>query len=76
MIVNVARNKFLINKNRTLSNVAKPRKSRPRCNHCGGLVRVDYEFSSCMMCSRDAEHICGTCSYATPEQVAEGKKTA
>ena len=76
MIVNIARNKLLINKNRVPSRVNKSKKRQPLCNHCGGLVRIDNEFSACMMCSRDAEHVCGTCASATPEKLAEGKKTA
>lgn len=77
MFVNIARNKFLINKNRIRRNVVRNKIPSPRCNHCGGLVRIDDEFLACMMCSRPLEHVCGNCSYApTATQVAGSKKSA
>lgn len=76
MIVNISRNKLLINKNRVSSRLVKPKKPQPRCNHCGGLVRVDNELSACVMCSREIDHVCDTCSYATLEEIAKNKKTA
>ena len=76
MIVNIARNKLLINKNRLMSKVSKSKKRQPRCNHCGGLVRNENEFSACMMCSRDANHVCSTCVYVSSEKLDEGKRTA
>jgi len=76
MIVNISRNKLLINKNRLPTRVVKPKKPQPRCNHCGGLVRVDNELSACVMCSREMNHACATCSFATSEEVAKNKKTA
>ncbi|MFQ5717802.1 MAG: hypothetical protein ACE5GQ_11980 [Nitrospinales bacterium] len=76
MFVNIARNKLLINKNRIRRKAVKNKIPSPRCNHCGGLVRIDDEFPTCMMCSRTLEHVCGNCSYASPAKVAGSKKSA
>ena len=68
MIVNISRNKLLINKNRFRRNVRKDKKEQARCNHCGGLVRTNGELASCIMCSRDKDHFCERCSYKSSRQ--------
>ena len=76
MIVNISRNKLLINKNRLKRNFRKEKKEQFRCNHCGGLVRMDGELVSCIMCSRDKDHFCELCCYKPKKQVSENQKTA
>ena len=76
MFVNISRNKLLINKNRLPNNRTKTREKEPRCNHCGGLVRFDGETSSCIMCSREKNHACSRCSFATQLEVDRNKKLA
>ena len=65
MIVNISRNKLLINKNRVKRKSLKEKKEQLRCKHCGGLVRMDGELASCIMCSRAKDHFCDLCSYQT-----------
>jgi len=65
MYVNVSRSQSLINKMRYSKSTDKAPKKElaPRCHHCGGLVRSSGEISSCIMCSRTADHKCDTCAY-------------
>ena len=62
MIVNTNRNKLLINKNRLNRTSLKEKKEQLRCSHCGGLVRMDGELTSCIMCAREKDHFCELCS--------------
>ena len=76
MIVNISRNKLLINKNSLPNKIVRTKKKEPRCNHCGGLVRFDGETSSCIMCSREKGHACSMCTYATQMDLDQSKKLA
>jgi hypothetical protein len=63
MNVNIVRSKFLINSTRAFG---EKKKSSPveRCNHCGGAFRNSGEFTTCIMCSREKEHVCSNCAHA------------
>ena len=63
MIVKISRNRLFINQNGFRRSVIKENKEQGRCNHCGGLVRMDGELESCIMCSREKDHFCVSCSY-------------
>ena len=79
MYVNVSRNKLLINKLNT-ARKAKKKTTKPsiRCNHCGGPIRANGETHSCLMCSREANHLCTNCSHVRPEGIIadSNKKSA
>ena len=64
MNMSVARSRFLVNGTRAFG---KKKKSRPveRCNHCGGAFRNTGEFITCLMCSREKEHVCSNCTHAS-----------
>ena len=76
MFVNITRNKLLINKNRLTRPIKNKKKSQDRCNHCGGLVRVDGELASCIMCARVKDHLCSSCSFTSQEALEKNKKPA
>ncbi len=76
MFVNISRSKLLIN-NRSYSGKNGKKSgggSSVRCNHCGGLTRKNEGFIACIMCSRDIEHQCSTCTYLAPKNSLENKK--
>lgn len=64
MYVNISRSKLLINNRR--HHVRKPKKSQAssavNCNHCGGAIRPNGELETCIMCAREASHLCDNCS--------------
>jgi hypothetical protein len=64
MNMNIVRSKFLINGTHAFG---KRKKSRTveRCNHCGGAFRNSGEFTTCIMCSREKEHVCSNCTHAS-----------
>ena len=79
MYVNVSRSKLLINNLNTVRKTKKKTKeSSVLCNHCGGPVRANGEIQSCLMCSRDANHVCANCSHVRPEEIVadSNKKSA
>ena len=65
MYINISRSQSLINKNRFTKSSRSSAKTEPtpRCSHCGGLVRISGEISSCIMCSRISGHQCDNCAY-------------
>jgi len=75
MYVNISRNKLLLNKLNTVRKTKKKIKApSTRCNHCGGPVRANGEINNCLMCSREANHVCANCSNIRPEDVAADSK--
>lgn len=75
MIVNISRNKLLINA--PVMGARKSSQSSQRCNHCGGLLRLSGDYMSCIMCSRDGTHICNSCLHApTGTLLEKSKKSA
>ena len=66
MFVNISRNKLLINNRRT--HLRKHTKNQPNsvtsCNHCGGIIKPNGEIETCIMCGREAGHVCSNCSHA------------
>lgn len=73
MLVNISRNKQLINSKR-LRKSPEPVNTRVRCNHCGGWIRMDGELNACMMCSRQEGHTCENCSNIPEESLSKAKK--
>ena len=76
MIVKISRSKLLINSQSSVRRARKVKKSTTRCNHCGGLVRNDGELVACIMCSRDVDHVCGSCAHVRASDVSVNKKSA
>ena len=76
MYVKTSSSKVLKNNLTTIRKIKKKQTaSSLRCNHCGGPVRANGEINSCLMCSREASHVCTNCSNLRPEKVvAESKK--
>jgi phage terminase large subunit GpA-like protein len=75
MYVNVSRSKLLINNLTTIRKTKKKTSaSSIRCNHCGGPVRANGEINSCLMCSREVNHVCANCSHVRPEEVVSDSK--
>ena len=74
MYVNVSRSKLLINNPNTARKAKRSAESSTRCNHCGGPVRANGEIQTCLMCSREASHMCSNCSHGRPEEVADSNK--
>ncbi len=74
MYVNVSRSKLLINNQRPLKKAKKSRESSVRCNHCGGPIRANGEIETCIMCSREAGHVCSNCSNVLAQEVPESSK--
>lgn len=72
MIVNISRNKLLINA--PMLGARKPTKTSQRCNHCGGLLRFGGDSMTCIMCSRDSTHVCNSCLYASSSALLEKNK--
>jgi len=76
MYVKISRSKQLINNRRTKQKVRKAAVPENRCNHCGGVIRHNGELISCLMCSREAGHLCERCSFVTQEAMEKKKKSA
>ena len=38
--------------------------NKDTCSHCGGMLKHDVDFTTCIMCGRDASHVCQTCMNA------------
>ncbi len=78
MYVNVSRGKLLINNPNTVRKAKKKKtESTMRCNHCGGPIRANGEILACLMCSREANHVCANCCHVRPEEIiADSKKKA
>jgi len=72
--MNITRSKSLINKIKRARS-AKTQVNAVRCNHCGGPVRANGDIQSCLMCSRDVEHLCANCSHPR-ERPQENQKSA
>ena len=75
MLVNISRSKSLINKSRAPRKLSEKDRG-PRCNHCGGAFKLSGDMVSCIMCSREKNHICDTCTHASENKVEESKKSA
>ena len=52
--------------------IQKEKNRRKFCRHCGGPLRYDPGEVSCLMCSRNADHICDRCLF--PEKAAVREK--
>lgn len=74
MIVNISRNKLLINA--PYLSGRKPSKDTHRCNHCGGLLKFSGDYMSCFMCSRESTHVCKLCLYAPDNLLEKNQKSA
>ena len=75
MFVNVSRSKILVNN--PVRRERKRAESAQRCNHCGGLLKTSGDAMSCIMCAREADHICNSCSHVAPGSLAaKTKKSA
>ena len=72
MFVNISRNKLLINS--PMQRSRKPAQTTAQCNHCGGLLKLSGEMMSCIMCSREINHICSACSHVTKRSLPEKNK--
>ncbi|MBI4665581.1 MAG: hypothetical protein HY751_04130 [Nitrospinae bacterium] len=40
------------------------KKKEKTCSHCGGILRYYLGSWSCMMCGRDSNHACSSCSQS------------
>ncbi|PIQ97822.1 MAG: hypothetical protein COV67_02350 [Nitrospinae bacterium CG11_big_fil_rev_8_21_14_0_20_56_8] len=49
-------------------------KSEHRCYHCGGAIRLNGDFYTCIMCSREKGHLCPSCSHQPSKVAVESKK--
>ena len=76
MYVNVSRSKLLINNpNAVRKAKKKTTEASIRCNHCGGVIRANGEIQTCLMCSREANHVCANCLHVRPQEIiADSKK--
>lgn len=49
----------------------KPTESNlDQCAHCGGMLKHEDDWVSCVMCGRLANHRCATCMAANDTRVA------
>ncbi len=74
MFVNISRSKLLINSRRNEKKNRKNGSSSLRCNHCGGPVRPYGEIQTCVICSREVNHICSNCTHVRPGESLDKKK--
>lgn len=67
MFVNISRSKLLINN--PMRRARRPAQVAQNCNHCGGLLKLNGDTMTCIMCSREIDHICSTCSHVTSDSL-------
>lgn len=46
------------------------------CNHCGGKLTMNGDILSCLMCGREADHLCDNCLIKPVQNAAKDKKEA
>ncbi len=51
-------------------------KSSTICNHCGGKLTMNGDILSCLMCGREADHLCDNCLIKPDQNAAKEKKEA
>ncbi len=46
------------------------------CNHCGGNLTMNGDILSCLMCGREADHLCDNCLIKPGQNAGKEKKEA
>lgn len=46
------------------------------CNHCGGKLTMNGDILSCLMCGREADHLCDNCLIKPVQNTSKDKKEA
>lgn len=46
------------------------------CNHCGGKLTMNGDILSCLMCGREADHLCDNCLIKPVQSTGKDKKEA
>lgn len=46
------------------------------CNHCGGNLTMNGDILSCLMCGREADHLCANCLIKPAQNAGKEKKEA
>lgn len=46
------------------------------CNHCGGNLTMNGDILSCLMCGREADHLCDNCLIKPAQNTGKEKKEA
>ncbi len=44
------------------------------CNHCGGKLTMNGDILSCLMCGREADHLCDNCLIKPAQNTGKEKK--
>lgn len=44
------------------------------CNHCGGNLTMNGDLLSCLMCGREADHLCENCLIKPVQSAGKDKK--
>lgn len=44
------------------------------CNHCGGNLTMNGDILSCLMCGREADHLCENCLIKPVQNAGKEKK--
>lgn len=44
------------------------------CNHCGGKLTMNGDILSCLMCGREADHLCDNCLIKPGQNADRDKK--
>ena len=75
MLVNISLNKILFNISRDPLKTTK-KSEISCCNHCGGAFKNSVDMSICIMCSREAGHICSKCNHVPTNRLEKAKISA